>query len=437
MIVKYIFSLFLSITVFSCTKVDVEFGNERTEDDPNIVYVDDYPVDIATYKIDSFRTSSNNIFTIGHHKDSAFGTITAGSYTEINLPAENPVENKSVSFDSIVLMIKPNGNYYGDTLNPLKINVHRLTEKIENEDISYLNYFNPGSFQYDPVPLGQTTLSVKPLKGGTLNIRLSDIFGQELLQKFKTNALEIREPSDFVNYFKGLYFGTDSAFTKSIYYFGLDSTNVVMRLHYKLNGTIIEEKHFDFQINSNKQFNSIRYHHSGTNLSSFTPFKTQLKKSNLTGHKAYLNSNMGSYIKISFPTILNIKELKPYLKIVKAELVIKPSPGTYRYPYKLPPSLLLYKTDENNGLNFLQTDYTTGQNLTGNLYIDRIFGEDTKYTYDISGFINDLIQEGQFSNSALMLTSPIGASDEQLDRLVINDQTLNNSIQLKLYLLAL
>jgi hypothetical protein len=141
-------------------------------------------------------------------------------------------------------------------------------------------------------------------------------------------------------------------------------------------------------------------------------------------------------IKIGFPSILNLKELYPYIKVIKAELVIKPSSGTYSYPNRLPSTLHLYSTDNNNGLNVLFRD-DQQQPLTGNLQIDKLYGEQTQYTYNVTSFISNLIEEGPFSKNALLLTSPAGISASGFQRLIVNDQTLAKSIQLKLYILGL
>ncbi|MGZ8525363.1 MAG: DUF4270 family protein [Chitinophagaceae bacterium] len=426
---KISLGLLFLILAASCTKVDVTFGNKGTEGDPDVSYFDNYAAELATYKIDSFITSTDSVFTIGHHTDSAFGSITAGSYAEVNLPTENPVKDKNVSFDSLVVILKPNGSYYGDTLTPFKLTIHRLLEKIENEDEANTDFYNPRKFQFDPAPFGQTMVMVRPKRGTAIKVRLSDAFGQDLLMKFKDDDDSIQLQENFLRYFKGLYLGTDSLFSKAMYYFVPDSAGLIMRLYYKLNGPVAQSKYFDFSFNNAKQYNQITYNHAGTNLAAFTPFKKQLKKSNLTGNKAYLHSNIGCYIKISFPTILNIKELYPYIKIMKAELVIKPDLSTHSYPYELPTSLNLYSTDENNNLNTIAG--------AGGLYVDELYGEKTQYTYDITGFITDLINEGRFSESALMLTPSSGVSDSRLERLVIDDQTLGKGIQLKLYVLGL
>jgi len=430
--------IYLLVLLCSCDKINVEFAEENTTGDPNILFFDDYPVELSTYKVDSFVTSNHDVFTIGHHADNLFGSITGGSYAAIDLPLENPLHDQNVSFDSLIVMLRPNKSYYGDTSLPFKLNVHRLLEKIENDDADNSTYFNPRSFQYDPVLLGQKNGPIRPTRDTTVNIRLSDAFGQDLLTKFKNNSTEVQSTQNFSNYFKGLFFGTDTMFSNSLYYFKSDSGKI-MRLYYTLNGTVPEKTFLDFSMSSTKQFNSVFYSHAGTNLSVFTPYKTQLKKSSLTGNKAYLNTPMGSYIKINFPTILNIKELSPYVKIVKAELIIKPNAGTYNFPYTLPPYLVLYATDDGNGLNGLLADPASQVQApaTGNLYIDDLYGEKTQYTFDITNFISDIVNEGLFSKTALMLTPVLTTYDKSLERLILNDQGIGKNIQLNLYVLTL
>jgi Domain of unknown function (DUF4270) len=421
--------LLVVILYLSCNKVDVTFGNETQEGDPNVSYFEDYPIEMSTYKLDSFVTSGHSIFSVGCHLDPLFGNITTGSYAELNLPG-NPVKYKTAIFDSLVLLIKSNGAYYGDTLTAFTLNIHRLTTKIDNDDPAVTNYFDPRKFAYDPVPLTQAVFQVRPTKKILTSVKLPDALGKELLLKFRTNSDSIKDQNSFVRYFKGLFLAGDPGNTKAIYYFNSDSASLLLRLYYKNDAPVAEQKYIDFAFNPAKQYNYFSYDYSGTALSIFTPFKKQLKQSTLTGNKSYLHSNMGSYIKIRFPTLLNLKDLHPYIKVIKAQLVITPSPGTFSYPYKLPSSLSLYSTDENNGLSAVVA--------SGGLYTDALYGEKTQYTYDITNFITTTIDAGKFSTAALMLTpSTGGVSDSQLERLVVNDQQLAKGILLKLYVLGL
>lgn len=434
---NFFFLLVMVCLLSSCIKEPIAIIDNEDGNDPNISYFDNYKVDIATYKLDSFITSANTTFSIGRHRDPYFGVLSAGAYAQINLPADNPVRNKSVTFDSLVVILRPGGDYYGDTLLPFTIRAHRLLQNIENEEAANLYFYNSRKVIYDQSVIGNLTTSIRPRRNADIRLRLPDALGQEWLLKLKNNNTDIQSNENFINYFKGLYFGTDTLTVNSIYYFKPHNDKNIIRLYYHVNGAFVQEQFLDFTVSNTQQFNHLAYSHAGTNLSGFTPFKKQLRKSSQTGKQAYLNSNMGSYIKVNFPDILQLKELHPYVKVMKAELVVTPTPGTYRYPYRLPEIVYLYTTDDGNALNSVIIDPFTQAPLTGNLVVDRLYGEKTRYTYDITGFINTLVAEGRFSKLALMLAPSTESLSTQLQRLIINDQNLNYGIQLKLYLLGL
>lgn len=422
--------------LFSCTKVDIQFSDNRIEDDPNVTLYENYEVALSTYKIDSFISSGHSIFTLGHHIDTSFGTIDASSFVEVQLPTENPLQGQIVSFDSLVIILRPNGSYYGDTLQPFNISAHRVLQKIENEDEENVNFYNPHMFPFDATILGQATTTVRPLRGTDIKMRISDVLGQELLNKLRINNDTIRNQELFTKYLKGIYLRSDSLVSKSLYYFKTDSAGF-MRLYYTLQGAVGVKKYIDFSFNSQRQFNNMRYYHTGTALSVFTPLKKQLKGSALTGHKAYLNSNMGTYVKINFPSLLGLKETHPYIKVLKAELIIKPGRSYYNYPYQLPKALYLHVTDDGNEMGSVLANSFDQSAQNGNLTIDDLYGEKTYYSYDLTNFVNAILEEGSFSKLALMLSSPSGVTDAEIDRLVIDDNTLNKNVQLKLYVLGL
>lgn len=429
----------LMILFSSCEKVNVEFGESSLAPDPNIVFLADYKVDIATFKPDSLITSSNSVLSLGYHYDPVFGVVKAGAYLQLKLPAVNPLQDQTLAviLDSLELVIKPTGDFYGDSSKPLRIHVYRLTQNINNSSGSDV-YYNSSSFAYDPIAIGQQTLSLYGRSGTPVHIRLADALGQELLAKFKTNNEDISTEERFVNYFKGLYITSDSVITNSLAYFSAPADSVLIRLNYHDNGLFPEKKHIDFNYTSTKQFNNLNFRHTNSAFTAFINNKTQLIPSTSSGNQSYLNSNLGASIKISFPTILNLKELHPYIRIVKAELLIKPDLRSYTYPYQLPKTLNLSTTDENNYpiTPIYMADNTTKQN--GSLYIDYLFGENTSYSYDISAYINALIAGGQFSKSALVLSPTVSTGDTGLQRMIMNDQDSGkSSVQLKLYVLGL
>jgi hypothetical protein len=425
------------LLLFACTKKEIDLRDNQETEDPNVVYYENYPVEIATYKTDSFRTSGHSVFAAGFHRDPVTGNQYAASFAELVLPSVNPVLNQNVSFDSVVFVVKPNGNYYGDTMLPLQLSVYRLEENIRNEDDDATNFYSPRFFSVNTVPLAQKTLRIRPSKDTLISLRLPDSFGQELLQKLKTNAAEIQDNTAFIKYFKGFCLAADSVTTNNLFYFTAKGGTTLMRLYYKLNSTIAVEKVLDFSFNSTRQTNYLRVNHASGIYSVFSPFKQQLRSSELLGHKAVLNSNAGSYIRINFPDLLKIREQFPYIKILKAELIVRPAPGTYSYPYTLPPALNLFTSGDNNLPGETLLDATAQYQQTGNLSVDPLYSNGTKYTYDLTSFLSALISAGPFSKTGLVLTPPSTYSDEAMHRLVVNDQHATNGIQLKLYVLGI
>ena len=117
-------------------------------------------------------------------------------------------------------------------------------------------------------------------------------------------------------------------------------------------------------------------------------------------------------------------------------LEIKPLQGSYHYPATLPAEIVLQETNSDNypGVYIFNSDGQTTQN--GSLVYDPLNNVNTKYVFNITDFINRLIEEGQFSTKALLLGSA-GNTLEQSLQLIINDQSIQKDVKLKVYVLGL
>lgn len=437
---KYcIFSLFcvFCIGFYSCDKVNITFTGNSTAGDPNVIYLDNNKVNISTMKLDSFSTAGGQVFMIGTHFDSSFGKISADSYSEVQIPASNTVKGLNVIFDSLQLVLMPNGNFAGDTNSVYKISVYRLDENINIPTIngSSTGLFYPRSFAHDDQPLAQVITKIQPNSKKELDIRLPDALGNDLLTRFKNNDQSIQSQDSFRVYFKGVCLATDSSFNKNLYYFTGADTTTLLRLYYRVKGTSFDEKIMTFSYPSATQFNNIKYNFTGTPFALFKPYTKQVISSDLMGHKAYVNNNVASYAEITFPSLLALKELYPYIKVIQAQLVITPTPGSYNYPNQLPPALRMYVSNSNDNFdNVLLSPAGTAQ--TGNLSIDYLYGQNTNYTFDITSYVNTVINEGQFSTKSLLLGTGSGLNYNTTSRLIFNDLN-GGGIKLKLYVLGL
>jgi Domain of unknown function (DUF4270) len=448
-------ALLLSYTLFvSCDKVNIPLTGVVQSNGLNLSLLDNYKVSLQTLQVDSFVTSNQQIFMVGYNTDPDFGTIHAGSYAQLYLPGTNPSNpttvpvnnllNANISFDSIEVILKPQGNYYGDTLQPVDFKVYELAQALQNvPTVANPNatqiFYNSRSLAVYPGAIGENTVQVFPKRGDSITIRLADTLGLDLLNKIQSGAPEITTQAAFQSYFPGVYIDVDSSNTKTLYNFSAFGGNVVMRIYYKLHGLFSVQYHLDFIYNTTSQFSHINSVHTGTPLAAFTPFQpNELINSAQTGHRAYYNSSTGYFIKISFPDINSIKSLYPYVRVVDAQLIVPPSPGTFNYPYNLPTPLYLFETDDGNTPITAIFGANSGPIQDGNLFIDYYYGISTGYTYDITTYINSLLATGDNpTNSALLLAPTNILGNQSLERLIVNDQTLTKDIQLRLYVLGI
>jgi hypothetical protein len=412
---------------YSCEKTNVRLEDNAASNDPDITYLEDNVINMSTVKMDSFITSGKEIFMVGTQADPVFGKMSANSYAEIVLPASNNIYGTDFIFDSICLQLLPTGNYSGDTTLPFKINVHRLTEPIANDDAED-SYYQTRTFNCDALPIASVTTVIKPTSKKPFSIRLPDALGQDWMQKLKTKDYVVFSQERFRDYFKGIVFRTDSSLNKNIFYFSSDSGKALIRIYYKERGLFTTSKQIDFTFNSNKQFTNITHNYAGTYLSLFNATKKEEFSSNLTGHQTLVHSNLPSFVKFTFPEILTLKELFPFVKVIKAELEIKPLEGSYRYPYLLPPTLLLaIGTSSNTVSSYLYKDGTTDFQ-TGNLVYDPLNIAKTTYSFDITSYISTVLSEGRFSEKTLLLSANVGSA--------VSESSVKD-VKLKLYVLGL
>ena len=434
---KYLLLLLFTGIGFSCTKTDILFKDNSNTADPNITYWDNYTVTLATYKRDSFATTGDSLFVVGTQNDPRFGRINALSFAELSYAIENPLWEQNVTYDSTAVLLVPNGHYYGDTTRPFKINVHQLSENIGSDVSSATTYYNPATTAYDNSQLlGSFTGLVYPGRKDTVRIRLADTFGAGLFSQIKNKTAVMTDQTAFRNYFRGIALATDSNYNNTIYQFTADTG--LLRIYYTLNGLYKEKKFIDVYYDATRQYNHLNYNYAGTVMASFDPLKPQLTESTAMDRKALLSNYIPSYIKITFPDILNVKQTYPYARVIKALLEIRVNKTENMAPYTLPPGLAMYISDLNNVLSsVLLVPGSTDAVQNGNLVINDLEENGTRYSFDITSYINTLITEGRFSTKSLFLGTYSSGYTASTSRLVITDQLNDSDIKLKLYVLGL
>ncbi len=253
--------------------------------------------------------------------------------------------------------------------------------------------------------------------------------GQDLFGLLYRQPDTITNPTIFRGYFKGLTVYPDTTKPGAIYGF---RDSLLLRIYYHEPGVVVAQKTADFYlINPYSQFNQISANRTGTPTQSLSEANPELP-STASGNEAFLQPITSLYVKLLFPTITNLLAYQDYLAVMKAELYIKPVQGTYSPLYNLTPIVNLSQT---NSANTIGGPLPYGN---GNLSIDYLYGTNTNYSYDITTYIQNALNQGPLYNATngLMLIAPSNAYNTMFNRAVIGNPynaQQSNQISLKIY----
>src|SRR5690349_16958179 len=114
--VRVILTSLLLLSLLSCYKREIQFGNDMADSHTRVLVIDTVTPVLSTYVLDSFPTSGNNIMEVGRYKDPILGTVSAATYFQVTVPSSAATNfPDGAIYDSLVLIMKSNGYYYGDT----------------------------------------------------------------------------------------------------------------------------------------------------------------------------------------------------------------------------------------------------------------------------------------------------------------------------------
>lgn len=428
---KY-FSILVLLAFFSCNDQNTNFdiGSKYVDVRTTLRYIDTMMVRSYTVKLDSVRTSGvteGSSIIAGRYHDPGIGDVSASGYFRIGLPGSRVVPHDA-EFDSIKLILVDNNYSIGDTLSPIILNVHRLNQILKTSDDGFL--YNTSSFGYDPEVLGSAAFMPRPNRNDTLEIDLSDTFGNELFNLIKSKDDRILNLDNFFSYFKGLMLTYDDS-DNAILGFSISEEMPAIRLYYHYFNFSVINKYMDFAINNSA---TLQFNHFAINPIIALPDKQSLKlSSRLTDNMSFVEGGTGIVTRFEIPYLRNLRELYSNMQILRAELILEPARNTYKN-IKLPKKISLYTSDRLNRFGSPIRVTSTGNIMTGFLVIDDVFQEETSYTFDITDFISSKIIEETDDIPALLLSITPEDLNSKLDRLILGSQLNHeNKIKLKIY----
>lgn len=406
-----------ALTLSACYKKQIEFSGDPANNYSRIVFTDTVAVQLSTAMSDSFVTSGSTSFLLGRYKDPYIGTITGRPFFQLsNLSAAVDIPVTAV-FDSMILILRPNGYWYGDTTRSQTILVNELASPIS---YSYNNrLYNTTDFAVQQPALGSRSLRISPQSGDSISITLDRNKGLEIFQKLVDKSTELTDADAFQNYFKGIRLSFATGDTSAVV--GLTgSADMVMRVLYHTTVPLEEKKYVDFSMNVNDfAFNQITPDHTGTLLPAVSP-GLHVIPSTQTGNVAFTQNDAGLMLKMTFPSLRNVIRNDDVIKLLKAELIVRPAPQSFdRYIYKLP-DLELALTNGSNIVGQTVTD-SSGANQVISPAIDALYGEGTHYRFDVTSYIQQLLTTAGAEDYGVFLLEELNLSSLQVNRAVIND----------------
>lgn len=404
------------LTIIACNEesLNSEFvaGDLFTDSNIRVVLIDTLTVETSTMKFDSIITSQVTRMLIGKYTDPVFGAVQSSSYAEL-LPSTYVLDAEA-EYDSIVFYLKYDEYYYNDTLQQNTIHLKLLDEQLKPDDD---NFYNTSTISYIEEDLGYLNYTPRPLQTDSLNIKLNDSFGIELLENLQDKT--ITNSDEFKEYVKGVAFIPDETDNSSVIGFSLESS--YMRLFF----SVAEEdervqNYIDFSINTTDSpipfFNQISAEEPNEYLKNLADQEINLSSSE-SENQSYIQSGIGIVTRIQFPHIKSIYNIPGQGTILDAVLKIKPVDNSYNDQLILRDNISVYVVDQNNDLTeqLLVADISP---VVATLNTDDQEFNDIYYEVSLGSYIEELLLAERDTDDALILLPD--DYNTTVDRFVLN-----------------
>lgn len=431
-----------------CTSDGFFLGGKYLDSNIRTAIIDTCSMSIYTYKQDSVKTKAKDIGLIGKYVDlnNIWGNIEAKTYLTYQCPSSLDLKY-DVKFDSIVLVMKLNGIFIGDTLKNQTINVHKLKREVDADT----TFYNTASIPYFPETLGTRTFRPRPNTTykqhvypfyeyvNRFTVRLDDSFGAELLNKITEKSDELENGDSFRKYFPGLAVtaGDDNTaifgFNVQSYYSATSGSSPAdslfsMRIYFHHTTYKKIEESVTINVGTNRYFYSLEYNRDGSVFDGLKGDPRDKKDTveylptSATGNIGMIQALTSTYVKIEFPYLNNLLQLGDFCSIVNATLLLYPVEGSFSETNPLPQSLVMYVYNKYDApVGAVTTN--SGQSLqTGSLKEDEMYKDKTYYTYDVTDFLNNQLGAVGINKEVLKLTLPDDSINKSLNTLSFGDK---------------
>ena len=372
-------SLIIGLIAVSCTDPNtIGLEIQPTSDNIIISNANFEGISSATESEDSLRTDEALNLILGGIDDSQFGLNNAGFYTQILLTENNTDLGTNPIVDSVVMSYTYSG-YYGDLENFTSLDVLILQEDIYKDSVYYSNSYQiplPGGMSY----VESFSVSEVGSESPSLTIRLSDSFGQEILD-LQNEGLKDNET--FLENFKGI--SVIASAQNTMLYLNPTGSNSFLKIYYHNDESGTDTLSLDFSLGGDAARINLFNNKPLLNLPEFSG---KLYIQSMAGYKAKILVNNTDSIKA-------ILEGKSINKVTMSFDVPEDSQNDYAAHEKL----FLVRVN-NEGNNIFLTDYT----IEGETHFGGSL-EDNKYEFNITRYFYQLLNNDAYTNDLYLLAA--------------------------------
>ena len=413
----FFLSLFSTLVFAACTRIDTSELGLGLLPSMDAYNTKDTILDVITETLE--RTDTMRVYATDDHvlgnitNDPIFGTTNASMYFQLQpsfFPFYIAGSKDSLVVDSAVLILSYKG-YYGDTTNPVKLQLKRISKETPLNPLTLYasNYPQLYNFKTDQ-NLGETTVNFTKIgdslytrfeaSRNTIRIKLSKSFATQFLKDFdSSNAY--KSDTTLRAYFPGFALTADESANKNVLLkINLLDTNTKLALYYNTNATSgtagkrdTAVAKFNFSIYRNGDVNFIKRNRAGAEIA-----KHMDKVSN--DSLVYVQTSPGTMVKVKIPGLKNFAN-----KIIhRAELITEQVPDTAAGSLEsqlLPPRFLFLATYDSVSKTFgnVPNDFAGTSNTNsftqfgGRLIYKSVDGYDNvaSYNFNISRYVQGVV----------------------------------------------
>jgi hypothetical protein len=286
---------------------------------------------------DSLSTTNSGVVVYGNEQSDFFGKTESIGYSRLffNRDIARPKENAVL--DSVKFLINMREVITADTINPKTINVHLLTEQIQD-----VEYYNFSSVAYDPAPFFSGTFNFTKRQDTVMVSKIDNPLTDEIFAELK-NGRYFQDIFSFREFLPGIAFKAEEG--ENVGFSTLIGNSTGFIFYYKNEGDTVSRSYpiaTGINFNLARHFSQVINDPTGTPLETVTVRNKDYKLADFVGSK----STMGLQVKLDMSPLDTF--LDTLINVNFNQVTLEMGPLVDYSVKETPFTLIPYFTNETN-----------------------------------------------------------------------------------------